>query len=125
MRDWFSLQPGSPALAACPNGVDMGALIPGGAFDFRRTAGPNASHERCAHRRCGSLRQRHSGSGIPQRFGLHPLQMAARRRGLERGDAHDDTITLTGLANGPHHVEVTGKRDSGWYQDAADSLPTI
>ena len=26
-------------------------------------------------------------------------------------------ITLTGLSNGPHSVSVTGKRDSGWYQD--------
>jgi hypothetical protein len=24
---------------------------------------------------------------------------------------------LTGLGNGPHRVEVIGKRDSGWYQD--------
>ena len=24
-------------------------------------------------------------------------------------------ITLSGLANGPHHVDVVGKRDSGWY----------
>ena len=29
-------------------------------------------------------------------------------------------ISLSSLANGLHHVEVTGKRDSGWYQDAPD-----
>ena len=26
-------------------------------------------------------------------------------------------IALSGLANGQHHVEISGKRDSGWYQD--------
>jgi hypothetical protein len=29
-------------------------------------------------------------------------------------------ITLTGLTNGPHRVDVVGKRDIGWYQDAAE-----
>ena len=28
-----------------------------------------------------------------------------------------------GLANGPHHVDVVGKRDSGWDQDAAELGP--
>ncbi|HYG35272.1 MAG TPA: lamin tail domain-containing protein, partial [Clostridia bacterium] len=32
-------------------------------------------------------------------------------------------ITLTGLSNGPHYVEVIGKRDSGWYQDAVEFGP--
>src|SRR5947207_15056265 len=38
------------------------------------------------------------------------------------------SINLSGLANGVHHVEVSGKRDSGYYQDdpifGPDSLVT-
>src|SRR5438105_4513788 len=38
------------------------------------------------------------------------------------------SISLSGLANGPHHVDVTGKRDCGFYQDdtqlGSDALVT-
>src|ERR1035438_6984167 len=37
-------------------------------------------------------------------------------------------MVLSGLANGPHHIELSGKRDSGFYQDdpifASDALVT-
>lgn len=120
MREWFSLQPGSPALGAGPNGRDQGGNIPLGASisgepngtTFLTTAtltvGPNRT-----------------GNGIPTAGFPNGSGFTHYRWRLDgAGSWSSETpiatpIVLSGLANGPHYVEVAGKRDSDFYQDDA------
>ena len=123
MRDWFSLRPGSPALAAGPNGVDMGALIPCGTSISGEP--PVLTPAANAALTVGVVR---SGSGIPAAGFPNGSGYTHYQWRLDGGAWSAETptttpITLTGLANGPHYVEVTGKRDSGWYQDAVEFAP--
>jgi hypothetical protein len=123
MRDWFSLRPGSPALGAGPNGVDLGALIPEGASISGEP--PAQTPATSATLTVGVLR---SGSGIPAAGFPNGSGYTHYQWRLDGGVWSAETptttpITLTGLGNGTHHVEVTGKRDSGWYQNAAEFAP--
>lgn len=129
LRAWFSLQPGSPAIGTGPNGRDMGGVIPLGASIAGEPVGTN--NQTSATLTVGFVR---SGSGIPAsgfpdgsgythykyRLDDNPLWSAETPTAIP--------ITLAGLANGPHHVDVIGKRDSNSYQDdpelGSDALVT-
>jgi hypothetical protein len=115
--DWFSLQPGSPARGTGPNGRDQGGVIPIGAS----VAGepPATNNQTAAILSVGVVR---SGDGIPVAGWPNGSGYTDYKWRLDSGTWSAQTptttpITLSGLANGPHHVEVSGLRDSGWYQD--------
>jgi len=115
--DWFSLQPGSPARGTGPNGRDQGGVIPIGAS----VAGepPATNNQTTAALTVGIVR---SGNGIPATGWPNGSGYTDYKWRLDSGPWSAQTptttpITLTGLANGSHHVEVTGLRDSGWYQN--------
>ncbi|HVV71753.1 MAG TPA: lamin tail domain-containing protein, partial [Verrucomicrobiae bacterium] len=116
LRDWFSLQPGSPARRTGPNSQDKGGLVAHGAS----IAGPQGTNNQTtATLTVGTVR---SGSGIPAAGFPAGSGYVAYKYRLDNGPWSAETpttipISLTGLANGPHRVDVTGKRDSGWYQD--------
>ncbi|MHB8521724.1 MAG: lamin tail domain-containing protein [Limisphaerales bacterium] len=117
MRDWFSLRPGSPARGAGPNGVDQGGVIPPGASISGEPIGTN--NQTTATLTVG---WNHRGDGIPAATWVNGSGYTHYKWRLDGGPWSAETpiatpISLSGLANGPHHVEVTGKRDSGWYQD--------
>lgn len=116
MRAWFALQPGSPAHRTGPNGQDKGGLVPIGA-SVDGPAGTN--NQTTATLTVGIVR---SGFGIPAAGFPNGSGYIAYEYRLDNGawSAEIPTPTpihLTGLANGSHQVDVTGKRDSGWYQD--------
>ncbi len=115
--DWFSLQPGSPARGTGPNGRDQGGVIPIGASIAGEP--PATNNETSATLTVGVVR---SGSGIPAAGWPNGSGYTDYKWRLDSGAWSAQTptttpIVLSGLANGPHHVEVSGLRDSGWYQD--------
>ncbi len=117
MRDWLSLQPGSPARGTGPNGRDQGALVPFGASVSGEPVGTNNATS--ATLRVGFNRTGHGipTAGFPQGSGY-----VAYRYRLDNGPWSAEQpiqtpLALSGLSAGPHQVEVSGKRDAGLYQD--------
>jgi hypothetical protein len=117
MRDWFSLRPGSPGLHTGPNGLDQGAIIPlGVSISGEPTA---TTSQTSATLTAGAAR---SGNGIPASGWASGSGYTHYKWRLDSGSWSGETpstnlIYLSHLANGPHHVELTGRSDSGWYQD--------
>lgn len=117
MRDWLSLLPGSPAIGAGPNGSDMGGVIPFGANISGVPSGTTS--ETSAELTVGFNR---SGSGIPAPGFPDGSGYAFYKWRLDTNDWSAATpistrIQLSGLSDGPHYVEVSGRRDSYFYQD--------
>jgi hypothetical protein len=123
LRDWFSLRPGSPALGSGPNGRDMGGVVPLGASIAGEPLGTN--NQTSATLTVGTVR---TGFGIPTTGWPNGSGYTQYKWRLDAGNWSAETaistaITLTGLPNGPHHLDVVGKRDSGTYQDATELGP--
>lgn len=99
----FRLLPGSPALGAGPNGLDMGAFVPGGA---------SISGEPPAITPSDSAVLTIAGPGITHyRYRVNSGAFSA-------GELTVATpILLTNLTNGPYLVEVIGKNSAGRWQD--------
>jgi hypothetical protein len=117
LRDWFSLLPGSPAHGTGPNGRDKGGVIAMGASVAGEPTGTN--NQTSATLSVGLVR---SGYGIPAAGWPNGSGYTHYKYRLDGGAWSAETpttapIALNGLGNGSHHVEVAGKRDSGWYQD--------
>lgn len=105
--DWFSLRTGSPASGTGPNGLDKGGVVPMGA-SISGTTTLQVGVNRAA-------------LGFPSGSGYTHYQWR-----LDGGPWSAETpiatpISLPALANGPHIVDVSGKRDSGLYQDSITS----
>jgi hypothetical protein len=129
MRDWFSLQDGSPASGTGPNGVDKGGVIPLGASisgEPKDVTGLSAATLIVGVDR--------TGSGIPTAgfplgsgFTHYRWRLDAPSWSAETPIA--SPIELTGLAQGPHHVEVIGRNDADTYQNdpvlGDDAVTTI
>ncbi|HEU0011741.1 MAG TPA: lamin tail domain-containing protein, partial [Verrucomicrobiae bacterium] len=128
MWDYFSLRTGSPAVGTGPNGRDKGGVIPLGASI---SGEPEAVTLRTtATLTVGTAR---SGNGIPAAGFPDGSGYTHYRWRLDGGAWSAETpvatpISLSALPNGPHSVDVTGRRDSGLYQDdavlGADALVT-
>ena len=123
LRDWFSLQPGSPARGTGPNGRDMGGVIPLGASISGEPLGTN--NQTSSTLQVGPLR---TGFGIPVTGWPNGSGFTHYKYRLDNGawSAEIPTttpISLNGLANGSHHVDVTGKHDSNSYQDDPELGP--
>lgn len=117
MWDYFSLQTGSPAAGAGPNGRDLGGVIP---------VGISISGEPPEHTSLNSatltVGVNHTDAGVPASGFPNGSGYTHYRWRLDGGAWSAETptanpINLTALGNGPHYVEVSGKRDSGFYQD--------
>jgi hypothetical protein len=119
MWDWFSLLPGSPALGTGPNGRDQGGVIPLGASISGEPVG--TTRQTTATLTVGVNR---TGSAIPTSGFPNGSGFTHYKWRLDSGLWSVETpitapITLSGLADGPHYVEVAGKLDSAFYQDDA------
>ncbi|HTI97275.1 MAG TPA: lamin tail domain-containing protein [Dongiaceae bacterium] len=114
---WFALRPGSPARGTGPNGTDLGGVRPLGASLAGAPGGTN--NLTSATLTVGSL---WTGHGIPTGGFPAGSGYPAYKWRLDSGAWSAETpiatpIQLSGLASGPHYVEVSGKRDSDSYQD--------
>jgi hypothetical protein len=128
LREWFSLQAGSPARGAGPNQRDQGGVIPLGASISGEPIGVTAANSATL-----TVGVNRTGNGIPVAGFPNGSGYTHYRWRLDGGSWSAETpiaapISLTGLAAGPHYVEVTGRRDSAFYQDdaafAADAVVT-
>jgi hypothetical protein len=139
MREWFSLQAGSPARGAGPNGRDLGAvqqraagILPAEAGqDARPTLGASISGEPVGTSSTSSVNTatltvgvNRTGNGIPTAGFPEGSGFTHYRWRLDGGAWSAETpiatpISLSGLANGEHYVEVSGRNDAGFYQDDA------
>ena len=117
MWEWFSPTPASPAIGTGIQGRNLGGVQPLGAIVSGEPSSTNASTSATL-----IVGPRRSGNGIPtDGFPAGSGYIAYRWR-LDGGAWSPETpidtpIQLAGLAPGPHWVEVSGKRDSGLYQD--------
>ncbi|MEW6156460.1 MAG: lamin tail domain-containing protein [Verrucomicrobiota bacterium] len=117
LREWFSLQPSSPARASGLNGADRGGVVPLGATIAGEPS--EVTNASTATLTVGSVR---SGNGIatagwPAGSGYTHYQWR-----LNDGPWSSETpiatpISMTGLEPGLQQVEVVGRRDSGFYQN--------
>ncbi len=117
MREWLQLQPGSPAIGAGPLGRDLGGVGPWGA-----TIGGEPPARTSASNATMVVGHNRSGFGIPAAgFPLGAGYTHYRYR-LNDGPWSAEfsvatPILLEDLPHGPHIVEVSGRRDTGTYQD--------
>jgi hypothetical protein len=117
MRTWFGLQPGSPAMGTGPNRRDKGGVIPLGASISGEPVSITTNSS--ATLVVGSVRSGFAmpTSGWPNGCGYTHYRWRLDTNAWSAERSITTPIVLTGLANGPHYVEVSGKRDSGLYQD--------
>jgi len=118
--DWFSPREGSPALRAGANQRDQGGVIPIGASISGEPLVTTSATS--ATLTVGMLR---TGNGIPVAGFPNGSGFTHYKWRLNGGSWSAETpiaspISLAGLANGSYVVEVSGKRDSGLYQDAIE-----
>ncbi len=117
MWQWFRPTPDSPAIGTGIQGRNLGGVQPVGVIVSGEPFGTNASSS--ATLIVGPHR---SGNGIPtDGFPAGSGYIAYRWR-LDGSSWSPEIpinspIQLVDLAPGPHSVEVSGKRDSGLYQD--------
>ncbi len=98
----LALRPGSPAIGAGPNGLDMGALVPAGATIAGEPASPTPAPQ--ATLTVG-------GPGITHyRYRVNNGAYSVNEY------AAATPITLSGLANGSYTVRVIGKNSAGVWQ---------
>lgn len=119
LKQWFSLQPGSPALGTGPNGRDRGGVVPLGVSVWGEPEGATSQAE--ASLTVGINR---TGNGIPVSGWPNGSGYTHYKWRLDDGAWSAETplatpITLTGLNAGAHYVEVVGQRDSSslWQDD--------
>lgn len=125
IRQQFGLSAGSPARGTGPNGTDKGGIRPAGvSLSGAPTGRTNASTASV------TVGTRMSGAGIPAGPARFPTGSGWThyKWRLDGGAWSLDTptanaISLTGLANGVHTLDVVGKNDANTYQDSADLGP--
>ena len=117
MRDWFSLRSGSPGSGTGPNGQDLGGNIRLGASI---SGAPTGTHNQTAATLSVGVMRTGNGilpAGWPSGSGYTHYKWRLDSGLWSTETVITSPILLSGLADGPHYVEVVGKRDSGWYQD--------
>lgn len=116
MREWFSLQPGSPALGSGLNHQDAGALIPTGASLSGEP--PSFTPATSATLRVGALitGQGLPTGGFPQGSGYTHYKYRLNEGAWSTETALAEPIMLTGLGNGSYTVQVIGRNDAGGWQ---------
>lgn len=120
VRDWFSPRAGSPTIGTGPNLADKGGVIrPGATISGEPPALTSATSATL------TVGSRRTGSGIPVAGFPNGSGYTHYKWRLNGGAWSAETpittaISLANLTNGAYTVEVSGKRDSGLYQDAAE-----
>jgi hypothetical protein len=119
VRQWFSLQTNSPAIGTGPDGRDKGGVIPIGVVLSGVPTGATTNTDATLivggfHRTGFDMP---TANGWPQGMGYTHYKYRLDGGAWSAETPIATPITLTNLADGDHYVEVSGKRDSGLYQD--------
>jgi hypothetical protein len=121
LRDWFSLQSNSPALATGPLGSDRGGVIPMGVrAQARAGVGPADVVFEVGFNR--------TGNGIPAANFPNGSGYTHYQWRLDDGPWSSELpigtpINVPGFRSGAHRVDIVGRRDSGIYQNHPDMGP--
>jgi hypothetical protein len=104
----YELRPGSPAAGTGPNGLDMGALVPGGASIFGEPASPTPFT---------SVTLAIGGPGITHyRYRVNEAAWSDEFNVSQ-------PVALNGLASGGYTVFVVGKNSAGvWQEESAATM---
>ncbi|MFO1498863.1 MAG: lamin tail domain-containing protein [Verrucomicrobiota bacterium] len=119
LRQWFSLQPGSPALGGDRDGPQTGAGNPLGALI---SGGPDATTaDTHAEWLVGP---HHTGNGISPVAFPNGSGFTSYRWRLDQSDWSAVTpisspVRLADLGPGPHQLAIVGQNDAGLFQDDA------
>lgn len=117
LREWFSLQPGSPAIGAGPNGRDMGGAVPMG---VSVSGGPKGTTDETSATLTVGFNRKGEGvtpEGWPKGAGYSDYKWRLDGGAWSAEKSIQEPIKVTGLSNGAHYVEVVGRRDSGTWQN--------
>lgn len=117
VRQWFSLQPNSPAVATGPAGLDKGGAIPIGAPVYGEPTGTTTNRDATVHVGFNRVGFGMTTTGWPEGMGYTHYKWRLDGGAWSAETQVATPIQLTNLPDGAHYVEVTGKRDSGLYQD--------
>jgi len=117
MKQWFRPKSGSPAIGTGPNGADKGGVIPRGVSISGEPAGDTT--QRDATILVGVNRANNSipVSDWPEGAGYTHYKWRLDTNAWSEETPISSAIRLSELSDGPHHVEVVGKNDAGFYQD--------
>lgn len=120
IRTALALLPGSPAIGAGPNGLDMGAVVPAGASVSGAPTGTTATRDATlivGGPGIWTYRWRLDGGAWSTDVPLVPASV--RNGGVFIATMYDNPtpITLTNLLDGSHTVEVIGQNSGGDWQD--------
>lgn len=117
MKQWLKPLAGSPAVGSGPNGFDKGGAISMGVSISGEPAGDTTNTAATLtvgiNRRGGSI----PASDWPNGSGYTHYKWRLDTKAWSAETPITNPIQLTDLAVGPHHVEVIGKNDAGFYQD--------
>ena len=125
-RQACQLLPGSPAIGAAPGGRNLGGLQPHGIVISGEPSGTtNATSATLTLGAGGTFNWGSPSPYLPQGWGwtAYKWKLDAGAYSAEIPVTNNSpftappTISLSGLANGPHTVTVIGKSDVGYYQD--------
>ncbi len=117
MRDWLSLLPGSPGLATGPNGCDRGVVPIGASVSVQPGATTNDAVLVVGINRSGGAIP---AAGWPNGSGYTHYKWRLDGGAWSAETPITTSINLPGFKSGVHRVDVSGKRDTGTYQDDAD-----
>lgn len=120
LRDWLKPRAGSPALSLTPNQNDLGAQVPRGIAIFGVPLAPTSDTNLTL-----TPNPLLTGSGVapvsfPQGSGFTHYRWRLNGGSWSAETATATPISLINLTNGNYAVEIAGKMDAGFYQDAAN-----
>ncbi len=117
----FGLKAGSPCLGTGPNGLDMGAIVPAGASLSGQPTGTTTATGatvNVAGPGVWAYQWRLDGGAWSGEVSLVPAAIWAGQPFTGNMLDNPQPIVLTGLAGGPHTLEVRGKNSAASWQDA-------
>ena len=118
LRQWLSLQPGSPGLGGGPNGCDQGVIPIGAAVAVGAGATTNdATFTVGLHRTGGVIT---ASGGFPNGSGYTHYRWRLDGGAWSAETAAGTVLNLPGFRSGPHRLDLSGRRDTGTWQDDAD-----
>jgi hypothetical protein len=120
IRQSLALQLGSPCIGTGPNGIDMGAIVPSGASVSGAPTGTTTNTGatlKVAGPGIWAYRWRLDGGPWSAEVSLVPQSIWNGQPFTPDMFSNAPPIQLSGLANGPHTVEVIGRNSAGFWQD--------
>jgi len=120
IRNNLALLTGSPCIGTGPNGLDMGALVPGGASLSGAPVGTTTNTSatlKVAGPGIWAYKWRLNGGVWSQEISLVPQSIWNGQPLTAAMFASAPAISLNGLTNGVYTVEVIGRNSAGAWQD--------